>query len=458
MAGMKLRAVMLAVTMIAAAGAQSSLPERLDERISSALAAYGAPSVSVAVVREGKLAYAKAFGKADVETGRTAGVDTRYAIGSISKQFTAAAMLLLADEGKLSVDDKVAKYFPDLTRANEITIRQLLAHTSGYQDYAPQDYIIPDWKKPMTSEQIVNTWAKKPLAFDPGTRYQYSNTGYVLAALIFEKTAGEPLGTYLKRKIFSPLEMTSAGDCNDRVPQDASAHTRYALGPYRLVPREAPSWYHGAGQLCMTPSDVAKWNMAFIGKRILSPNSFSEFMREVKLSDGRGARYALGLSLGGDAANPSYSHGGEVSGFLALNQIYPSASAAITVLSNADNNGVTSAVAAQIAPVVLGRVTAEQEAESAQVRSILEGLRKGKIDRSLFTENANDYFSPTAVEDFRVSLEGQGPLRSLMRMNESQRGGMTHLMYRAVFDRKQVLLNLYRRPDGKWDQFMVTEQ
>ncbi len=131
--------------------AQSSGVEAVgfDQTIRSALATTGAPSASVAVARNGQIVYAKAFGKADIEKDRPASANTRYAAGSISKQFTVAALLLAQEAGKLSLDDKVSKYYPDLTRSNEITIRQLLSHTSGYEDYAPQDYMIPEWTKPI---------------------------------------------------------------------------------------------------------------------------------------------------------------------------------------------------------------------------------------------------------------------------------------------------------------------
>ena len=111
----------------------------------------------------------------------------RYSIGSISKQFTAAAILLLQEQGKLSLDDKVSKWVPALTSGDEVTIRQLLSHTSGYQDYAPQDYMIPEWEKPISAQQIMDRWAKIPLDFDPGTKWQYSNTNYVIAGVIVEK-------------------------------------------------------------------------------------------------------------------------------------------------------------------------------------------------------------------------------------------------------------------------------
>ncbi len=123
----------------------------IDQKISATLAAYGAPSVSVAIVQDGALAYAKAFGDANLAEHKHADAMTRYAVGSISKQFTVAAILLAQEQGKLSIDDKVGKYLPDLTRANEVSIRQLLSHTSGYQDFAPQDYMIEAWATPTTA-------------------------------------------------------------------------------------------------------------------------------------------------------------------------------------------------------------------------------------------------------------------------------------------------------------------
>src|SRR5208337_4245695 len=127
----------------------------------------------------------------------------------ISKQFTAASILLLQEQGKLSLDDKVSKFLPDLTRANEVTIRQLLSHTSGYQDYWPQDYVMPDMLQPTTAQHILDIWARKPLDFDPGTKWQYSNTNFVIAGLIVEKASGLPLLQFLQKNVFHPLGMSS---------------------------------------------------------------------------------------------------------------------------------------------------------------------------------------------------------------------------------------------------------
>ncbi|HWY47511.1 MAG TPA: serine hydrolase domain-containing protein, partial [Bryobacteraceae bacterium] len=123
---------------------QPSWEPRASADIAEALKKTGAPSVSVVIIQDGNVAFSKAFGKADLASNRSAEPSTRYAVGSISKQFTVAAILLLQEEGRLSLDDKVGKFFPDLTQANQVTIRQLLSHTAGYEDFAPQDYLIPE--------------------------------------------------------------------------------------------------------------------------------------------------------------------------------------------------------------------------------------------------------------------------------------------------------------------------
>ncbi|HUJ22582.1 MAG TPA: serine hydrolase domain-containing protein [Bryobacteraceae bacterium] len=439
--------------------ASAERDRKLSEKIAAALKESGAPSVSVAVVENGKVAYANAFGKANVAAGRDADIHTRYAVGSISKQFTAAAILLMQEQGKLSLDDKVSKYFPDLTRADEVSIRQLLSHTSGYEDYAPQDYIIPEWTRATTPKAILDHWGKKPLNFEPGTRWQYSNTNFVLAGEIFEKVSGQPLVSFLREKIFDPLGMQSAGDCLPIAASDATAYTRYALGPARPVAREGDGWYFAAGELCMTPSDLARWDAAFLQKQILSSRSYEEFTREVTLNNGDRTHYALGLQLSELNRMPVVSHGGEVSGFLATNMVLPTHHGAVIALSNEDGIDLVEPLARQIATLVF---TPDQpppsEKDTQQVRAVLDGLQQGKVDRALFTDNANSYFSEAALADFKTSLTDLGKLKSVNALSEGLRGGMIHRAYRAQFEKKAVLLNIFVLPDGKYEQFMVMDQ
>src|ERR1700757_3698999 len=185
----------------------ADLRGRVDATAEQVLELTGVPSASVAVVQHGRIVYTHAYGKAKLEPSVAAEPGMRYSIGSISKQFTAAAILLLEQQGRLSIDDPVSKYIPDLTRGNEVTIRMLLSHTAGYQDFWPEDYLMPPMREATTAEHILDGWAKKPLDFDPGTKWQYSNTNFVIAGLIVEKLSGQPLMKFLQANVFKPLDM-----------------------------------------------------------------------------------------------------------------------------------------------------------------------------------------------------------------------------------------------------------
>ena len=291
----------LALALAAPAAAQQLTPverARIDSAALAVLAGTGAPSASVAVVRGGELVYEQAWG--DARTGTPATPAMSYAIGSVSKQFTATAVLLLAEEGKLSLDDSVARWFPELTRAREVTVRQLLSMTAGYQDYWPQDYVYMAMQRPTTAEAIMQRWAKQALDFDPGTTWQYSNTNYVITGAIVEKAAGMPLMDFLRQRIFTKLGMTSVADfdAGPLAATDAGAYLRNAIGPLRDAPKEGRRWLFGAGQLAMTARDLATWDISVIDQRILKPASYREQQKTMLLADGTSTGYGLGVNVG----------------------------------------------------------------------------------------------------------------------------------------------------------------
>jgi CubicO group peptidase (beta-lactamase class C family) len=457
---------LLLVSMAAAAAFGGVPPSAVDPveeaRIQELAKASGVPSVSIAVVENGELSYARAFGVADIAAGRPADPSTRYFVGSVSKQFTSAAILLAAEEGKLSLDDRVSRFYPELTRARDITIRELLGHVSGYEDFAPQDYFVPAWAHPIAPDAIIKAWAQKPLDFEPGTRWQYSNTNYVLAARIFERATGEELVPFLKRRIFGPLGMTSATDGYvERRPGDASPYTRYGLGPPRPATAEAPSWYYGAGELAMTPSDLARWDIALLQHRILSARSYAELTREVRLKNGDLTHYALGVGVREMDGIPRLAHTGEVSGFLTSNAVFPTRGAAVVVCTNQDSVFVFGTIASQLARWLLepeGRVPDQAKPEElARVKAVVSALMLGSIDRSLFTPNANAYYGEVALQDLRASLAPLGAVNSVARTRSGKRGGMTFADYAVSLRNGGVNVSVYVTPEGLYEQFMVSQ-
>jgi len=460
-----MRRLLCAGTLMATAWAvplvaQTPFTQRVDSVAHAVLAATGVPSASIAVVRHGRVAYVQAYGYAQLADSVAARPDMRYSIGSISKQFAAASVLILQQEGKLSLDDKVAKYLPDLTRANEITIRELLSHTSGYQDYWPQDYVPPMMLKPTSPVEIMDRWAKKPLDFDPGTRWQYSNTNYVIVGAIIQKVSGLTYFQFIKRHILDPLGMSTAVNVNaSRLPQPAATgYLRYALGPLRPAPKEGEGWLFAMAELGMTPSDLAKWDIAMIDESLLQPASYRAMETDVLLTSGVATGYGLGVDVGMSLGHRVISHSGEVSGFTAENMVFPDDSAAIVVLTNQDAARASGGIANGVARLLFATQDSNTAARVAQAREIFEGLQQGRIDRSLFTADANAYFSEQAIDDFASSLAPLGAPRAFRQVGESLRGGMLERSFVAVFPDRTLRVWTYQMPDGKLEQYQVAAQ
>jgi CubicO group peptidase (beta-lactamase class C family) len=429
----------------------------IDKAAADILAKNGVPSASVAVVRDGKIVYEHAYGLANVETKLPASPQMRYSIGSISKQFTSAALLLLAEEGKLSLDDKVVRWLPDLTRAGDVTIRQLLSMTSGYQDFWPQDYVMPMMLQPVTAPEIAAGWAKKPLDFEPGAKWQYSNTNYVIAGMIAEKVAGMPLGDFLSNRVFVPLHMTTVSntDLAPLGPGDPMRYLRYALGPVRPAPKEGRGWMFAAGELAMTAHDLALWDISMIDQTILKPESYRAMGTEVQMNNGVGSRYGLGVSIGVADGRRVISHGGEVSGFTARNEVYPDNGVAIVVLTNMDATGTPEQIAGAISKTIFASTDPATPKTTNQMRKIFDELQKGRIDRAQFTSNANAYFDEQAVKDFASSLGPLGTPQEFVQAGQSLRGGMTLRRYRIKFPTKTLRLTTFIMPDGKIEQYQI---
>ena len=429
----------------------------IDKAVNELLTKSGAPSASIAIVKDGKIAYTHAYGLARLEPKTEATTEMRYSIGSISKQFTAAAVLLLVEEGKLSLDDKVVRWLPELTRANEVTVRQLLSMTSGYQDFWPQDYVMPMMLKPVQPQEIADRWAKIPLDFDPGTKWQYSNTNYAIAGMIVERVSGMSVVELLRKRVFTPLGMTTVSDSDQAAlgESDPQRYLRYALGPLRVAPKEGKGWMFAAGELAMTARDLAKWDVSMIEQSILQPSTYRELQTEVALKSGVGSRYGLGVSLAMVDGRRQISHGGEVSGFTARNEVYPEQRAAIVVQTNLDATNASEQIATKIAALLFATTDPATPAALVQMKKIFEGFQQGKIDRSLFTSNANAYFSDQAVADFASSLAPLGAPQEFVQSAQSLRGGMTLRRYRIKFEKKTLRLTTFILPDGKIEQYQL---
>ena len=303
----------------------------------------------------------------------------------------------------------------------------------------------------------MDAWARKPLDFEPGTKWQYSNTGYVVAGAVVEKVAGVPLLQFLREKFFAPLGMKSVADIDEGklTESDATGYQRFALGPPRVAPKEGKGWLFAAAELAMTAEDLAKWDIAIIERKILKPSSFRELETENVLDNGLGTRYGLGVFVRSEAGRRSLSHGGEVSGFTAENVVFPEERVAVVALTNQDAIGASSDIAHGVASLLFESNDAATLRKTEQARRIFEGLQRGQIDRSLFTEDANAYFGEQALKDFASSLGPLGAPLEFTQTGQSQRGGMTGRFYSVRLKDTTLSAWTYEMPDGKIEQYQV---
>lgn len=434
---------------------------RIDKLVTETLEKTRTPSASIAIVRGGEIVLAKAYGKAS-ESIPVATPALPYQIASNSKQFTAMALLLLEDEGKLDLDDRVSKYLPGISGADRISLRQLLSHTSGLQDYWPQDFSFPAMARPTTPQQILDIWAKKPLDYAPGTQWQYSNTGYVVAGQIVEKVSGEPLFAFLQKRIFRPLGMSSVIDMDKATgPKFPQGYGRAALGPVRVETPAAPGWLYAAGELSMTPTDLAKWDIARIERSLLPADDWAEQEMTVKLADGTDTNYGLGVYNRVSNGRRVISHGGESAGFLSSNNVYPEQKAAIVVMTNTWSSGAYGQISRGLAEIVLppAATDAVATAQAARVRTVYDQLRTGTLDRRLLTGNANYYFSPTVTADFHSSLAPLGTPAAIEPQGASTlRGGFVIQRYTVKYPDRTLDLSVFMEPgaNGRIEQFLVS--
>jgi D-alanyl-D-alanine carboxypeptidase len=306
-------------------------------------------------------------------------------------------------------------------------------------------------------EGIMDRWARKPLDYEPGTKWQYSNTGYVIAGRIVEKVSGKPLFEFLQERIFTPLQMTTAQDF-DREPLsagNAGGNTSFALGPPRAAAVSGAGWLFGMGQLAMTAEDLARWNISIINQSLLSESSYRALETETLLANGVGTQYGLGVHVELGSQRRKIAHGGEVVGFTAENVIYPDDRTAIAVLVNQDASRATAQISDKLTALVFEQAQATDDAKTAQARAIFEGLQQGRFDRSLFTDNATHYFSDVAIADFKASLAPLGAPTQFEQMRSWLRGGMTGRSYEAKFADRTLRVWTYEMPDGQLEQFQV---
>jgi CubicO group peptidase (beta-lactamase class C family) len=352
--------VLLATVASAPASAQvdrAALIARLDSIAGSGVIENRAVGIVAAVVRGNDTLLMKGYGKANVEWNVPMPTDAMFEIGSITKQFTAAAILQLRDEGKLSLDDEITKWLSDFdTRGNKVTLRRLLDHTSGIVGLTEMQEFGNLASNPRFPRDSAYALIKRyPFQFRTGEAQIYNNSAFWLLGLVVEKASAMTYEDYVEKKLFEPLGMKRSMYCNSAENVERRAHG-YAIrnGQIRRAPTNVHTWPFSAGSLCSTAGDMVTWLKALHGGKVLSPKSYAEMIAPAKLNDGTVLRYGMGLAVGKDIRGlNALGHGGSIAGFGAEAVWYPDAQAAIVVLMNSNGNIDPGAVAGELAAELL---------------------------------------------------------------------------------------------------------
>jgi D-alanyl-D-alanine carboxypeptidase len=430
--------------LVAVAALSAVRTAAIDGAVERELARQHTSGASVAIARDGEIVYAKGYGQADPALQLPADGQTIYAIGSVTKQFTSALIMRLVEQGKVSLDAKVSQYLPQAPHAAEISVRYLLDQRSGLPDYLSTDVMRYLFDPAVTPAQLVGLVATKPLDFPPGSRFEYSNTNYVLLGMIVEKVTGESYADYLYGSILQPLHLSAttysipAPAPRVAVGQDWNDSTELAEPVARWTSQVA----YAAGALNSDVLDLVTWDTAFFGGKVVSPASVREMTTPPVLPSSGVDVYAFGWILGAVYGRTEVWHNGGIPGFAARNVYFPSEHLAVVVLANKigfDSGPIVREALAAAADISASDRAAYDEPApapgedpkvSALARAQLEAFASGHIDPAAYTKEVNALMTPAVVAQVRDYLKSLGPVSTFTFTGKSRTAGSDVYVYK----------------------------
>ena len=374
--------------------------DRIDRYIEAQLKEQEIPGLALAVVRDGKVAKAKGYGLADVELNVPATERSVFQWASVTKQFTATAIMLLAQDGKLKLDDPISRHYTNAPVAwSNVTVRHLLTHTSGIKGYTELPNFFGTVRKDYEPDEIIGLVSDRALDFAPGEKWAYSNTGYYLLGLVIEKASAQTYGDFLAARIFHPLGMDTA--CvNHQFEIIANRATGYNLRSNRLWRSEfvSPTQPFSAGALVGTVLDLAKWDAALYTDKLLPAPVLAEMWTPVKLNDGKVSPYGYGWQTGEVRGHPYVGHGGGIHGFTSfiLRLVQDKLTVIVLINTGANSQGIATSVAGQfIQGLTLSSIKPQHDSEpklSARLKQCLVEMAEKK-DSEILTPEFRENFS-----------------------------------------------------------------
>jgi CubicO group peptidase (beta-lactamase class C family) len=422
--------------------------EKLTDGYYNSLTAKKYPGVAVLAARDGEILYRKGFGYADIENKILVTPDTKFRIGSVTKQFTAAAILKLQESNLLSVNDKLSKFIPDFPRGDEVTIYMLLTHTSGIHSYTNNPGFLSKVTKTITPDSLVNAIEKDPYDFNPGEKMLYNNSGYFLLGYIISKVSGKPYDVFLKENFFDPLHMNNTGIYYTGIKLENEAKGYgFIDGAYKPALNWDMSWAGAAGAIYSTLDDLLKWNQALYGGKVLTKKSLDEALTPAVLKNGEKPtmRYAYGLGLVKYRGMDAISHSGGLHGFLTQLSYYPKEKMTVVMFTNTSEPQVnfnpekigeaflwdkmdkqTSYTEVPVKPEDLQRYTGRYELPNVGVFTVTTEKEKiyaqlsGQPKFEIFPMAEDEFFFKVVEARLKFLKDEQGEINSVMLFQNGQ--------------------------------------
>lgn len=401
----------------ASAPIDGQLAKRVDTNVQTVLQRTGTPGATILIAEHGHVVYRHAYGLRDREHHLPATVDSYYEIGSITKQFTAAAILQLQEAGKLRLDDKLSTYLPDAPHAGEVTLRQLLSHTSGMPEYLDAVDAAKAIEKPASFDKLISYISGKPLDFPPGSHWSYSNTGYLLAGRVIEVVSHESYRHYVQTHLLDRAGMTHTFTVTEenKLPNMAIGYDREG-GQIKSARTIAASVGWAAGFLVSTVGDLEKWNAALRSGTIVTPADYALMATSVKTAQGD-AGYGLGLFVDSIDAQPRVGHTGGSLGFTTANEYFPRQGMQIIAFTNFVDNPepgetITTAIFEALNPVIAAAAmrpgAGEDPAVTAKVKAYFAQLQAGDEDSPYLAARLNKKMKAGLAKRLADEFKGYG--------------------------------------------------
>ncbi|MBL8270222.1 serine hydrolase domain-containing protein [Steroidobacter sp.] len=448
------------------AGPMVARADAIDDAVNAALANDRIPGLALAVIQDGVLVRAQGYGYANLEHRVPVHPDTIFQTGSLGKMFTAVAVMLMVEDGKLNLDESIRRYLPEAPASwKNITPRHILTHTSGlsrsyysYAKLAPGDF---DLRQDYSEAELLQFLYRTKLDFPAGQKFSYSNTGYALLGLLVKRVGGVAYADVLKQRVFRPLGMTTAGPIDDRgiVPNRAAGYDVREDGT--ILNQEwvaATANGTGDGTLYLTVLDWAKWDAAVRARKILQPQSWEQIFAPARLNSGKTYPYGFGWNLANVGGQKVHMHGGQWQGFVTHYVRYEGQGLSVVVLTNSRSGnagGVAKAVAQIVDPKLAPPSASPIEDRNPRVTA--------RLHQILLESDIPAAQRATMPPDLRERIAGAyqksrgvlGKLQELKLFSFNEMGDDGHYLYRARFDREIADVILVLSPSGDIQQLAL---